>query len=289
MTRSGMAAFRVVLLRGIICEMSTSNSHHEREFSLSDTFDRAVHYWWLAAVLMIIGGLIGLLVSVVRKPVYESTSVITTVIDFAYSGRLTDYEEDHLLTAIGDVIQSSEVMDRVISVGLESGFVSTSEEARSSLTASRQGYRWVLSSRSSDPNAALDTNRLWLDAAVDALEQFRADSILALAEFNAQVEVENCFQQAVVVEPVSAYCDASDMQALREQINRVESSSAKKSLLSRLLATRISFQVTQQPDLPNEAVHLGRNISAAAGVILGFLAAILLLVLGFPLRHLPEK
>lgn len=269
--------------------MSTPVHQHEDEFSLSDTFARAIRYWWLTAALMIAGGLFGLLVSVVQKPLYESTSAITTVIDFAYAGRLTDYEEDHLLSAVGDVIGSSEVMAEVTSAAVEAGYAPTVEALSGSLTASRQGYRWELSSRAADPATALGLNRLWLDAAIDALERYRMDSILALAEFNIQVEVENCFQQAVVVEPVSTYCSAKDFQALRDHVNALESSPESATLLTRLLASRISFQVTRQPELPAEPVHLGRGISVAAGVMLGLLAAVLLLVLGLPRRHTPEK
>lgn len=238
---------------------------------------------------MIAGGLIGLLVSVVQKPLYESTSAITTVIDFAYAGRLTDYEEDHLLSAVGDVIRSSEVMTEVSEAGVGPGLAPSVEAISTSLVASRQGYRWEMSSRAADPAIALALNRLWLDAAVNALERYRLDSILALAEFNTQVEVENCFEQAVVVEPVSAYCSAKDFQALRDQVNALESSPENAKLLTRLLASRISFQVTHEPELPAEPVHLGRGVSVAAGVLLGLLAAILLLVLGIPRRRTPEK
>ena len=271
-------------IAGIICKMDAVNKQHEGEFSFTDMVSRAVHYWWLAAGLMIVGGLIGLLASTVRKPVYESVSVITTVIDFAYSGRLTDEEEDHLLTAIGDVIQSSQVMEDVIEMGIQNGLASSAEEMRSIFTASRQGYRWELSARSNDPGVALEANRLWLNLAVSALEQFRMDSLKALAEFNAQAGIENCFQQAVVVEPVSAYCSAADFQALRDQINSFESGTFSNSLSSRLLASRVSFQVTTEPGMPGTPAHMGRNSLTIAGVLLGLLAAVLLLVIGFPRR-----
>ena len=252
-------------------------------------FDRVVRYWWLAAVFMIAGGMVGWLVSAISKPVYESTSVITTVIDFAYSGKMTDYEEDFLLSAIGDVIRSDVVIETVVAEGVEAGLAASAEEMRASLTASRQGFRWELSSRLPDAEAAWAANRLWLDAAVGALEQFRQDSFIALAEFNAQVGVESCFAQAVIVEPVSTYCSAADFQALRKQISALESNSLKGSLLTRLLASRISFQVTQEPVQPLEPVHLGRNTAVLAGVLVGLLAAIMLFIFGFPLRRFMDK
>ncbi len=261
----------------------------EDDFSLSGMFGRAVRNWWLVAACMIIGGLVGLLAASLYKPVYESNSVITTIIDYAYSGSLTDYEEDHLLTAIGDIIRSDDVMDDVIAEGVNLGLAANADQMRSSLFASRQGFRWELSSRFPDPQLAESANRLWLEAAVAELDEFRLNSIIALAEFNTQVGIENCFQQAVVIEPVSAYCDAAEFQALRDQIRTLESDGVKKSLLSRLLASRISFQVTQEPDLPEKPVHLGWNISVFAGVLLGLLVAIALLIFGLPKQRKTDK
>lgn len=265
------------------------DNSREDDFSLTDMFGRAVRSWWLVAVCMIIGGLAGLLTVSLFKPVYESTSVITTVIDYAYSGSLTDYEEDHLLTAIGDIIRSDEVMDLVIAEGVKAGLAGDADQMRSSLFASRQGFRWELSSRFPDPQIAESANRLWLETAIGELEEFRLNSIIALAEFNTQVGIENCFQQAVVIEPVSAYCDAAEFQALRDQIRSLETNGVNKSLLSRLLASRISFQVTQEPDLPAKPVHLGWNISIFAGVILGLLVAIALFIFGIPTYRKTDK
>jgi len=231
----------------------------------------------------------GLLISEFKKPVYESSSAITTVIDFAYSGKLKIDEEDHLILAVGDVIQSDEVMNSVITEALNAGLVSSAEEIRSSLSASRQGFRWELSSRFVDPNTAREVNQIWLDESVHELEKFRQNSLIALAEFNAQAGVENCFQQAVVVDPVSAYCSPSEFQAVREQISALESGSLEKSLLSRLLASRISFEVTSEPEQPSEPVHLGRNISTIAGVVLGLLVAIALIMIGFPAHRKMDK
>jgi uncharacterized protein involved in exopolysaccharide biosynthesis len=83
------------------------------DFVPSEVIKRAIRLWWLLALLMIAGGVAGVLASRLQKPVYESQASITTSIDFAYAGRLSDDEEDYLISSVGDVIDSSDVLESV--------------------------------------------------------------------------------------------------------------------------------------------------------------------------------
>lgn len=261
--------------------MGTLSSRND-DFFISDVFSRSIRNWWVVAVLTIVGGVIGCFVSILGQPIYESTAEITTVIDYAYAGRLTDYEEDHLLSAIGDIILSDEVMNKVVTEGVRSGLATDDETMRAGLTASRQGYRWELSSRFGDPLIAQEANQLWLDVAVEGLETFRQDSISALVQLTAQTELEACFAQSVILEPASPYCNVEALQKLQQQAGDFYTEVEGNSLLSRLLASRISFQVTHEPDLPVSPIHYGRNISTLAGALAGLLLAIILLITGYP-------
>lgn len=261
--------------------MKTPIESQDNDVLLSDIFTRAVRYWWLVTLLVIAGGVSGLLVSRIQKPLYESTAQITTVIDYAYAGRLTDYEEDHLLSAIGDIITSDEVMRSTAAAVAGEGLI-INKDNLTGLTASRQGYRWELSSRFDDPQKSQRINQLWLDASLNALQAFRQDSITALSQIAAQAEVESCFQQAVSLEPVSPYCSLEQMRALLASLEGSSDVTSPDSLLSRLLASRISFQVTRAADLPVKPIHYNANITTLAGAIVGLLAAIILFILGYP-------
>ena len=276
-------------MQGIIQAMAASDDQQIDDFFLSGVVKRTVSYWWLVMLLMIIGGVTGVLVSLLAKPVFESDAAITTVIDFAYSGRMTDYEEDYLLSAVGDIIQSDAVMDQVIDAAATANLTADVNALLAGLTASRQGYRWALSSRFSDPQVAQAVNQLWLDAAMQGLQAFRSDSLVALSEFHAQVGIENCFEQAVVLDPAVPFCSAEEMEALRQQLVNLTDGSIKADLLTRLIASRVSFEVTSVPDMPSQPVHLGRNISALAGALIGLLLALIVLVAGFPRLKDPGK
>ncbi len=262
--------------------MEAQNDDRLDDVQLSDVFTRAVRYWWLVTILVMAGGVVGLFVSRLQRPLYESTAQITTVIDYAYAGRLTDYEEDHLLAAIGDIITSDAVMRSTAAAAVQEGLTSSPEETMAGLSASRQGYRWELSSRFNDPHTSQRVNQLWLDASMKALEGFRRDSITALAQVNAQAEVEACFQQAASLEPVSPYCSLGEMRELLASLEGSSESEQPGSLLTGLLVSRISYQVTREAVMPTKPVHYSVNLTTLAGAIIGLLAVMILFILGYP-------
>ena len=85
----------------------------ESDFVPSEMIKKVIKRWWVFAALMILGGLAGMLVTRIHKPVYQSQAVITTAVDYAYAGRLEDYELDHLILTVGDIIDSSQVKQKV--------------------------------------------------------------------------------------------------------------------------------------------------------------------------------
>ena len=254
------------------------------DFLAANLISKMIHRWWVILLFIVAGGVVGCLVSFLVKPVFESNAEITTVIDFAYAGRLTDYEEDHLLNEIGDVILSDEVIHSVSEEAIARGWVASAQELREKLSASRQGYRWVLSVYSPDPEMAQLLNQIWLESSVNALSTIREDSYRAIAELNAQAGIESCFEQSVLVDPVSPYCDATQLNKIQQQITSLNLKESDPSLLSRVILSRISFQVTREPTLPISPVRLHRNLTTLAGSIAGLLVALMLFISGFPVR-----
>ncbi len=269
--------------------MTENLNHDTGDFYPSDLMRRMIRCWWVVAVFAIAGGILGFLVSRIQKPIYESTSVITTAINFAYAGKLDDYEEDMLVTAVGDVIGSSKVMSRVTKDAAAAGISLDEKAIFSGLTKSRQGYRWELSSRFHDPNLAQQINRIWLAAAVDGLEQLRVTGIEGLDELAYQHAIESCFSEAVVVDPVSAYCSTENMQKLRSDIQNGSLNGEEKSLLAKLLISRLSFEVTQDSSLTAVPVRFRTNRTTLAGFAAGLIAAIILFLCGFPNTRRQEK
>lgn len=252
------------------------------DFYPHELMQRMMRWWWVVVIFAIAGGLAGFLISRIQKPLYESEAVITTAIDYAYAGRLNDYMVDHLITAIGDVIDSSQVIEQVLAEAKTAGISLNDESIKEGLTKSRQGYRWVLSSRFPDPDLALQINQIWLSAVIDALESLKQTSLEGLDQLAYQHAVESCFSQAVVLEPSSSYCSAENLEQLRLDVKENYPSGPNQSLLSHLQISKISFEVVQTSSIPDTPVLYNSNLTTTAGCAVGLILALILFLSGYP-------
>ena len=233
---------------------------------------KTIQSWWVFPVLMILGGLAGIVFTRIQKPVYQSQGVITTAVDYAYSGRLEDYELDHLILAVGDIIDSTDVRRQVLvmSEPLIPGL--TEETLFRNLTAIRKGNDWILSARGTSPEEAKILAESWVSSAMVALYKMNQT---ALAEFHNQVamlSIEKCLSEAVAVDQFGSNCSINDIEKLQGSL--VIDAGSSSSLRNRILLTNLSFEVTMVPEKPTSALLFRQNISVAAGAILGLLVSL---------------
>ncbi len=250
------------------------------DFVPSEVIKKAIRLWWLLAILMIAGGVAGVLASRLQKPVYESQASITTSIDFAYAGRLSDDEEDYLISSVGDVIDSSDVLEIVKEQAQSAGISLTDEQIASSFTKSRQGYRWELTVRDHDPKRAQTLAQIWVDAADRGLAQMRQDTFDRLLLLSAQMALQDCFSQSVVVDPASSYCSIENLSEIRATLAEVSQNGNADSFPNSILLSKITTEISDNAYLPSQPVILKQNLSAFAGVFCGLLVALAILFLG---------
>lgn len=265
--------------------MTTKTREQYGDLYPHDLMQRMIRWWWVVVIFAIAGGLAGFLISRMQKPIYESDSMITTAIDYAYAGRLNDYMVDHLIIAVGDVIDSSQVIDKVLEEADAAGIDLNSEAIKAGLTKSRQGYRWVLSSRFQDPDLSMQINQIWLSAAIAALEDLKQSSLQALDQLAYQHAVESCFSQAVVLEPSSSYCTVENLNQLRLDINENYQGESDRTTLNQLQISKISFEAVQTSSVPEKPVLYNTNLSTAAGCAAGLILSLILFLSGYPRIH----
>jgi len=237
----------------------------------SELFRRVQRLWWLLLLLMIGGGIAGILITRVQKPLYESQATITTSIDFAYAGRLSDDEEDYLISSVGDIIDSDEVLDLVLRQAANSGISLTRESTFEAFSKSRQGYRWVLSVRASSPELAQSLAQIWVDSAAQVLQAYRLDSMESLMLQSAMLALQNCFSQAVVTDPASAWCSTENLPAIRSALSEASALEGEGTYSSALMMSKISTTVADQASLPAAPALFGQNTITLAGAFCGLL------------------
>ncbi len=243
----------------------------QSDFVPSEMIKKAARKWWVFAGLMILGGLVGMLITRIHKPVYQSQAVITTAIDYAYAGRLEDYELDHLILTVGDIIDSTQVKQAVITrAHLEMPGISD-DAILNSLTAIRKGSDWILSSRASDAPSAQKLGQWWAEEAMNSLSKMNEKAVEAFHIQTVMLSIEKCFSESVVIPSPVSGCSSDEVDAIKTLISG--DSISGQSLRESILLSNLSFEVTTDALLPSSPVLFRQNLNVLAGAIIGLLVA----------------
>ena len=259
------------------------------DFAPSRLFTKLVRFWWALALLVVLGGGIGILISRVHPPVYESRAVITSVIDYSMLGKLDDYEEDQVFVGIGELIGSTAVKNAVIARAEKENTNLTNEAILNSLFLDRQDNRWVLRVRLNDANYAQRVNQIWAENAMAALTAMHNK---AVADFGSQQYINSlvsCLQESVVQESGSAACNIQNISAIQKEIQNAINDPAVRAETGSLLLLHTSFELTAEPDLPGSPILLAQNLSALTGMLIALLLGLVLLSIDFPIRNKSES
>jgi capsular polysaccharide biosynthesis protein len=252
------------------------------DLNISAFFSRVMKHWWLLIGLMILGGVAGLLLTLVRQPLYQSEATVTSVLDYAVLGHLSDWEQDQLYRSIGDVIDSSKVKEQVIAQANANGIALTADDVAQNFAADRQDTRWMMRVRAESPEQAQQLNEYWASAAMDALVEMSVTNQAAFAYQRYLASLTDCFEQSVIIDPVSQECNISDVNAIREAMTTASASTGNLDYRRSLILSHASFELTTEPTLPTSAALFSRNIMTLAGALIGLLAALIIFLTGVP-------
>ncbi len=246
----------------------------ENDLVPSELIKTIARKWWVLVLAMVIGGLIGMLITRAHKPVYQSQAVITTAVDYAYTGHLEDFELDHLIMAVGDVIDSTAVRKSVVESVFSEGVSASADEILNDMTLMRKGNNWLLTVRDSDPVTAQRTTLLWANEALDSLTALRTAATDAFRIQVAQFTLEECLSRIVVVEPVSSGCSNLELEELRQFLNSSNQSDATITHRNSILLSNLSFDLTKEPEVSASPVLFRQNLNVLAGALIGLIVAL---------------
>jgi hypothetical protein len=260
------------------------NHRMQREFEVRTSLDRLLHYWWIILLCMVAGAGIGYLIHLNQVPLYEARSSISTSINYAETGLMTDLEEDDALSNIGEIVLSDQVVSRVQSSidRVTSAFLDGN--LRSHLFAEREGYRWVLRVQAKNSASAQKVSEVWAAAAIQVLQDGLAHSRQALAIQRQMADLENCFSQSVAALPSYPTCDAPSRSTIQQNLKDLGTQYADESGQSLGILPALSFTVTENGNSDGSPVTYGKAGMIFSGAMLGFLGGVILVLAGLPKR-----
>lgn len=246
----------------------------ENDFVPSELIKTIARKWWVLVLAMILGGLAGMLITRAHKPVYQSQAVLTTAVNYAYTGNLSDVVLDHLIMTVGEVIDSTAVRESVVENFASEGVAESASEIGNNLNVIRKGNSWLLTVRASDPLMAQQIALLWGNEALDSLITLRETATDAFHYQVARFALEDCFSRIVVVDPVSSGCSSEEMEELRLFLTTADQQGSSLTYRKSILLSNLSFELTKEAEVSTSPVLFRQNLNVLAGALIGLVISL---------------
>jgi capsular polysaccharide biosynthesis protein len=237
---------------------------NNQELSLREAMDRALARWWIIVLFMTLGGIAGWIVHFFQPAEYQATAVMTITMEFEQGRILSQYEEDYSFSAAGNIIRSTEVIDKTIAGAQASGYPVEIDQIRSQMLAEGKQSTWELHVRNRDPELAAELANLWAKTANAALNAALEHAILAE---QIQIQISNSTSS----QPNSGTSTLSNELVQEQQ-------------LSGGVISIMRFAFTSFATVPDKPVLFNLGVMVLAGACIGFLLS-LWLVNSYKIRH----
>jgi len=232
------------------------------------------------------GSLLGYTIHAVQPAEYESDAAITVGIDYVLTGAMSDTQQDQALNAVGDVIQSPDVINLVVEDSALVGYPVTAEQFQQYGLAQREGYKWVLQVRSPDPQQSEELANLWAERSLDVLQDALTHAKVADVYDTQLSGLESCFQSITVAAPAYAPCNLGSAGQLRAQMADLAAQVVSERQASDSILSSMSFNISQQAVASATPVIYNRNVMVFSGAFIGLILGIWLNYLGLTERIL---
>lgn len=256
---------------------------------IEDMLSAALRGWWLLVVMILLGGLVGMGIAQLRPPVYETGFVLLTSMDLTNTGEQTQFEEDLGMEAVGQLIGSLNLYERVAAAAGKEAIPLDAREMASMVGLERRLGTWRMRVRGNDPLRIARIAALWQKLAIADLSEAYQHARVADGLQRKQLALEACLNQSAFNEPSAGQCAPTNLRALQAQLRASASLITAERTASRGLTSGIIMDVTPQPILDANVVIYRRGELIAAGALIGLILGIWIVQSGLTARWLLRK
>ena len=234
--------------------------------------------WMVTSALMIAGGLVSLLISQIRTPIFESSAVFSVTIDYTQTGALSDIQEDQAMRGVGSVISSDHVIDNTLSqLKKENGTIISKTDFLENTFLDREEFRWTLRYRDPDPKIAEMAVNAWSKSADAVIQEGLTNSFSSIALLEELENLKTClfdFSNG----NIQGYCGNNDLNSVTNSINEISTRIQTEKAASRGLFHALSVSLVNSGALSQKAILGQRNLFVLSGAIIGLFLSFIAIV-----------
>jgi hypothetical protein len=260
-----------------------------------ESLERALRYWWVIALTMLVGGFIGWSIGCFSAPVYEARADYRVTLDEAVllaELRKTDPDAEltyelraPYLTPVALMFYTPEVRSAVKELALEEGLDFPEDGFRSGqLSLDQRRSDWTIIVRHSDSETAAKLANLWSATADEYLQRAHKQAVLA-ALLKLELDLlPKCFSNTTLADANQCagtfFADAAEMQTYYQDLDRryQEALSASDGI-----STLVNYNRGTAAEPPLRPIYYSTGLLAVVGSLLG------LIIGGVLIQRLPMK
>lgn len=230
--------------------------------------------WLGVAGFMLLGAIIGLVISLLFPPKYEAVSKLTTNLEVVTNTNVTEIMVDAQVDIVGTLIFHPDVIERVRQTLADEGLTYTLTELTRRTKIERQLMSTLIKVRDIDPEVATLIATTWAEKAYERLTEAYPHA-LALSEAKAsQALLTSCIEDAT--KQALPFCQSLTEEKTGQILSETERIILKESPLSLGLTGELNISQYQPAAIPEHPVAFLRSILILAGALAGLVFALLL-------------
>jgi len=261
------------------------------EISPGEILIKTLHYWWILAVLTILGGVLGWIISLFQPPIYEAAAIFEVSLDqqqLVRDGLVTIDQlpmgvaaQDVFFTPAADIFFAPDIKARFIQDAISRGITLDKNDFPSNIFhLDRQILRWFVTVRSHDPVVAANLANLWVADVYPALLEVRAHTAEAVSLELQRNSIQGCFSEMDFASANhcagTTFAGAADLD---EYLKTLEQKAAAERQAGRGVDPALGFVVGNPAEPPASPILYSGAGIIFAGSIFGLLVGSLVLKL----------
>ena len=242
----------------------------------------AFRYWWIAAALMVLGGLVGLMAHSIKPTLYESTAQFSIAVDFVSTGPMTQYDEDLAINTAGNIFISTEVLQIVTNQAGSEGINKSLEDLRAQISIERKFSLWTLRVRDEDPQVAFRLAQIWMEQGQALLLESYQHAVQADMLDRYIQSQTYCFERLGANQPIDGPCNSANFTTIQANLRDAGAALYQERTASRGLFAGLTLGPFNPPEAAAQPVTFGRSQFVFLGGMLGLIIGILVIEIGVP-------
>lgn len=223
--------------------------------------------WLFVFVFMIIGALIGGLLSLALPPVFEARALVNTNLELVQDANITEIMLDAEINHIGELVFHPDVIAELIAKESQNGNTLTLEKLKKSSAVERQLMNTVIKVRDEQPEVAARIASEWAEILFNRLNVAYEHAV----QLSGAKHQYNAIRDCLSAQPKApkSFCDSLDAAYVREETDRLALIIIAESPKTLGLTAALNVSQYQPAAVPQKPQNYSRGALVLGGALAG--------------------